>query len=315
MVVLAVAGAVAIAPVISGCGAGAEPQSAAPTQLTDGVNVSVPKDHAKPTQIALRNMFLLASKPGQPIAVGSSLPLYGVMINQVKGRQDRLVAVSSPLFGSVSVDGNGLVLPPAAPDGTGSAVKLLGKPSAPIATAPATPPRGQKPTGTPSQAPAGTPSQAPSGTPSQEASGTPSQEPTGTPSQEPSGTPSQEPTGAPATGPQATAPNGDQPLVVLTGLQQELHASARVPVRMQFEKAGTVDFLVPLVAQQGEYTSYPLPNPVGPAQQSPNPAGGTQPSTGATPSQPGTPQGSGAPEQPESPGTPNGTEPSGGAGN
>lgn len=99
MVVLAVAGAVAIAPVVSGCGAGEEPQTAAPTQLTEGVNVSVPKDRPGAAQIDLRHMFLLGPEAGRPIPAGTSLALYGVIINQVQGRQDRLVSVGSPAFG------------------------------------------------------------------------------------------------------------------------------------------------------------------------------------------------------------------------
>ncbi|MCQ0006077.1 hypothetical protein [Actinomadura madurae] len=129
VVVLAIAGAVAIAPVVSGCGAGEEPQSAAPTQLTEGVNVTVPKNRPAAPQIDLRNMFLLVPEPGKAVAPGTSLPLYGAIINQVKGRADRLVAVSSPAFGGPGkIDGGALALPPAAPDGTGSFVKLLGTP-------------------------------------------------------------------------------------------------------------------------------------------------------------------------------------------
>ncbi|TDD32669.1 hypothetical protein E1287_21965 [Actinomadura sp. KC06] len=289
---LAVAGAVAIAPVISGCGAGEEPQSAAPTQLTDGVNVSVPLDKPAEPQIALRNVFVLGPRPGQPIAPGSSLALYGVMINQVKERQDRLVSVSSPLFDSpAKIDGGGLVLPAAAPDGMGSPVKLLGKPSKP-STPPAAPPAGNQ-TKRPGTTPSGQPQDG--ATPRGDATPQPTR---GGATPEPTGagaTP--EPTGAGATpqpntgpaqqnAPQATTPSGEQPLVVLTGLKQELLASSRVPVQMQFEKAGAVQFQVPIVPQQGEYMTYPLAGPAGQAPGSPNP-GGTQPSAPAQPGSPG----------------------------
>ncbi|MFI0372832.1 hypothetical protein ACH35V_33640 [Actinomadura sp. 1N219] len=288
MVTLAVAGAVAIAPVISGCGAGEEPQSAAPTQLTDGVNVSVPLDKPAEPQIALRNVFVLAPPPGRPITAGSSLALYGVLINQVKGRQDRLVSVSSPLFDSpAKIDGGGLVLPAAAPDGMGSPVNLLGKPSKPAAP-PAAPPAGNQ---------TKRPGTTPSGQPQDDAT------PRGGATPQPTGggagaTP--EPTGAGATpentagpaqqsAPQATTPSGEQPLVILTGLKQELLASSRVPVQMQFEKAGAVQFQVPIVPQQGEFMTHPLAGPAGQAPGSPTPGGTSQPSTPAQPGH-GTPQ-------------------------
>ncbi|SFP74338.1 hypothetical protein SAMN04489713_11728 [Actinomadura madurae] len=267
VVVLAIAGAVAIAPVVSGCGAGEEPQSAAPTQLTEGVNVTVPKNRPAAPQIDLRNMFLLVPEPGKAVAPGTSLPLYGAIINQVKGRADRLVAVSSPAFGGPGkIDGGALALPPAAPDGTGSFVKLLGTPS---------------PTPTPTRQ-----TRRPGGTPTAGAT----QQPTGqgaTP--EPTGqgaTPnvSETPTSGNTASPRQTVPvpqGGEQPLVVLPSLTQELHAGASVPVTMRFEKAGSVEFQVPLVPRQDEYLSYPLPSTPAP---SPTPqASGTQTPGGETP--------------------------------
>lgn len=306
MVALAVAGAVAIAPVISGCGAGAEPQSAAPTQLTDGVNVSVPKDEPGAAQIDLRNMFLLGPRPGEPVSPGTSLALYGVMINQVKGRQDRLVSVGSPLFGSARIDGGGLVLPPAAQDGTGSMVKLLGKASAPSPT-----PTGRRTRQPGATTPPGTASPAPTGAPA-----TP--EPTGpgaTP--EPTGPgatpePTASPTSGNTAGPQGSglpvAPGGEQPLVVLTGLRQELLAGTRVPIRMQFEKAGAVEFTVPLVPQQEEYNTYPLATPIGG-----RPTQGTQ-TTPGTPGSPGTHESPGAPTPTGNPQPSATTEPPAGTG-
>ncbi|MFI0481771.1 hypothetical protein [Actinomadura sp. 9N215] len=344
MVALAVAGAVAIAPVISGCGAGEDPQSAAPTQLTDGVNVSVPKDRPADAQIALRNVFLLGPRPGEPIPPGSSLALYGVMINQVKGGQDRLISVGSPVFGPGEVDGGrGLVLPGAAPDGTGTPVKLLGKASAKPNPAPPADTKTKKPGTRPSGQPGGQPGGA---TPEPGGAGA-TPEPTGaTPVPEPTGTgtgtgagATPEPTGAgttpgTSTGPTSgntggaqatgapTTPTGEQALVVLTGLKQELLAGSRVTVWMKFEKAGAVEFQVPLVPQQGEYSSYPLASPVGPATGSPNPGGAPQPGATGTTTQPGSPghgspqPGAGQPgaEQSGAPQSPGGGQSPGGSG-
>ncbi|MFI0410843.1 hypothetical protein [Actinomadura sp. 3N508] len=296
MVTLAVAGAVAIAPVITGCGAGQEPQSAAPTQLTEGVNVSVPLDKPADPQIALRNVFLLAPPPDKPISAGSSLALYGMLINQVKGRQDRLVSVTSPLFGTAKIDGGGLALPGAAPDGVGAPVNLLGKPSKP-ATPPAAPPAGNQTT-RPGTTPSGQPQD---GATPQPTGGGATPAPTGTgATPEPTGagaTPAR-PTGPAQQSAAPTTPDGRQALVVLTGLKQELLASARVPVQMLFEKAGTVEFQVPIVSQQDEYKSLPLAEPVPQAPGSPTPGGATHPST--PPASPG--HGSPEPGATQSPG-------------
>src|SRR5690606_38870922 len=121
MVALAVAGAVAIAPVISGCGAGFDAQSAAPTRLTEGVNVSVPLDDNAP-QVELRNMFVLGPKPGEALTQAMSLPLYGALANQVQDRQDRLVSVSSPQFESAMSQAGAVTFAPAARDGAAGLV-------------------------------------------------------------------------------------------------------------------------------------------------------------------------------------------------
>ena len=271
MVTLAVAGAVAIAPVITGCGAGATPQSAYPTQLTDGVNVSVPKNRPADQQVALRNMFLLAPPPGQPITLGMPMPLYGVLINQVGGQQDRLVSVTSTAFsGKATLPSGGLVLPGAAPDGKGTPVMLLS--SAPTTPSPATQqgqPHGQKPGQQQGQQPTGA------------QTGSPSGRPTGTAT-------------APTTAPTTAVPSGEQPLVVLPGLKQEVLPGGTVPVQMQFEKAGSVTFEVPFVTQQDEYATFPLASPVG------QPTGATSPTSPTGPQgSPGTEQSPGATGNPE----------------
>jgi len=259
LVVLAVAGAVAIAPVISGCGAGTSPQSAAPTRLTEGVNVTIPQDKKAETQINLQNMFLLGGQDGQALKPGADVPLYGVLINQVQGRQDRLVSVSSPAFGQARIAGGGLVLPPASPDGTGSFVKLLGKPSA---ATPAATPSGQK-----TKQPSGTAS--PTGS-----AGTGATPNTST-------TPTSKNTGVPEESLPVTPGTGDQPLVVLTGLTKELNAGATVPVRMQFEHAGAIEFQVPVAPYQGDYATYPLATPTQQAPATPTPGATTPGATGS----------------------------------
>ncbi|NVI90418.1 hypothetical protein [Actinomadura sp. BRA 177] len=263
VVVLAVAGAVAIAPVISGCGAGETPQSAYPTRLSEGVNVTVPKDKPEASQIDLRNMFLLGPGSGEPTKPGQAMPLYGVLINQVEGREDRLVAVSSPAFSGAKIAGGTITLPPAAPDGTGSMVKLLGKPSA--------------------QSPAATPSGSPTGTGSPE----PTAGTGATPN--PSSTPTSQNTAGPEESPLPVTPGtGEQPLIVLNGLTQELIAGSTVPVRLQFEHAGAVEFQVPVVPHQQDYLTYPLATPSAPASGSPTP-GATGPSGSPSPGASGEP--------------------------
>jgi copper(I)-binding protein len=244
VVALAIAGAVAIAPVISACGAGETPQTAAPTQLTEGVNAHVPQDD-KVSKIDIRNMFLLGPAPDQALPAGGSLPLYGTVINQVKGQQDRLVMVTSDAFSQVKITGGAVVLPAAQPSGQGSAVTLLGP----------------APTETPSAKPTGKPS----GKPSTSASATPSA--TGTTSGA---------TATPSTStPASTAPGTTAPLIVLTGLNREVRGGETVRLRLQFEHAGSVELSVPVIPRQGEYTTYaPAPEASTPAPATS--AGGTQ---------------------------------------
>ncbi|WP_131741375.1 hypothetical protein [Actinomadura roseirufa] len=296
-VTLAIAGAVAIAPVITGCGAGSEPQTAAPTQLTDGVNVTLPRNKPQDAQIDIRNMFLLGPKPATAFGPGSSLPLYATVINQVKGRQDRLVGVSSPNFAQVKIAGGAVALPPAQSSGEGSAVQLMGNaaPSpAPSSTAPEKP--GKKKKDKPGAETSG------SATPTAGASATP----TGGTSATPTGGATPEPTGAgatPSTGTTPTsgstpsapttptvppAPEGKAPLVVLTGLNRQLYGGEQLKVRLQFEQAGSVDVTVPVIAQQNEFDGYtavsagtPVP---GGAEAHPSAPEGATSAPAATPS-------------------------------
>ncbi|MFB4311993.1 hypothetical protein [Actinomadura sp. GTD37] len=283
VVVLAVAGAVAIAPVISGCGAGTSPQSAAPTRLTEGVNVTIPKDEKAATQVNLQNMFLLGGADGQPLKPGADVPLYGVLINRVKGRTDRLVSVSSPAFGQAKIAGGGLTLPAASPDGMGGMVKLLGKPAA--AASPSATPSGQQ-TGRPSGTASPTTTAGTGATPNT----------TSTPT-------SQDTTSPQESGLPVTPGPGDRPLVVLSGLTQELIAGTLVTVRMQFEHAGAIEFRVPVAPHQQDYATYPAAAPSAQTPGTPGATGGQtgSPSPGAS-GEP-TPGGSQTPGASETPGT------------
>jgi copper(I)-binding protein len=88
---VAIAGALAAVPAVSACGAGEEPQSAAPTQLTEGVNVTTPNG------VAVRNLFILGPLPGQRLPAGSAATVYASMVNNSTDQQpDRLIAVTAP---------------------------------------------------------------------------------------------------------------------------------------------------------------------------------------------------------------------------
>jgi copper(I)-binding protein len=275
VVALAVAGDVAIAPVISGCGAGEEPQTSAPTQLTEGVNTSLPTNRPAAAQIDIRNLFVLGPKPGQTLAQGAAAPLYATIINQVKGRPDKLVSVSSPAFSQAKISGGGLVIPAAAPSGEGAAVKLIGQTVAP-GTVPVETPSAKKGKPGASQTPSATGSPV---TPGPTGTG---EAPSGNPTHESSNTPS-----APQQTPNVPEPaGGTGALVVLSGLTQQLVGGEHITLTLQFEQAGSVQVEVPVIPQQGEYETYPA---VAANGASPSPSGSASPSTGTTP----TPSGSG----------------------
>ncbi|RFU42541.1 hypothetical protein DZF91_06115 [Actinomadura logoneensis] len=290
MVALAFAGAVAMAPVLAGCGAGEEPQTAAPTQLTEGVNASVPKTDPARAQVDIRNMFLLGPEPEKALAAGSSVPLYATLINQVPGRADRLVSVSAPEFGQAKIAADGVALPAAKERGMGSAVSLLGTAQAPQAT-PSGKPAGAKPgkpgakpsTATPTTPTTGTPSTPASGSPSAPASGAPSAPASGTPSSPAGESPTTPPTGetAPATGAKG-------PLVILPQSNKQLVGGETIQVTLQFEKAGSITLAVPVIPRQNEFSTYvPVSQgvPFTPVPTAPTGSGGPSgvPSTPATP--------------------------------
>lgn len=98
---LAVAGSLTVA----GCGAGAQPQTAKPTQLTEGANFSQ-------GGIDARNMFLLGPVPGQTLARGATVPVYGNLISD-SDAEDALTGVSAPEFAAAGAVKNGALALPA----------------------------------------------------------------------------------------------------------------------------------------------------------------------------------------------------------
>jgi hypothetical protein len=98
---LAVAGCLTVA----GCGAGAQPQTAKPTQLTEGANFSQ-------GGIDARNMFLLGPAPGKTLAKGATVPVYGNLISD-NDAEDALTGVSAPEFAAAGAVKNGALALPA----------------------------------------------------------------------------------------------------------------------------------------------------------------------------------------------------------
>ncbi|RAY11370.1 hypothetical protein DPM19_30565 [Actinomadura craniellae] len=280
MVVLAVAGAVAMAPVISGCGAGDTPQSAMPDRLTEGVNVTLPQGKM-PAQMAVRNLFVLGPRPGETFTAGASLPVYASLINQVAGRPDRLVSVSSPAFSGFRISDGSVALPPA------TRVELTGGTEAGAAPTPTE--QGASRTPVAQRAPRTSAASPRTNVP--DASGSPSPGAT-------SPSPSPGAAGAVAPAPPAAAAGGPQ--VVLTGLSGELRGGDSIELTLRFEKSGSTKVLVPVVPWQKEYTTYsPVPGvsaSAAPSPSTPAPGHGTEAGHGAAPSDPGaTPSGPASP--------------------
>lgn len=107
MVAVGIAGALAIIPAVSACGAGNDPQTARPTQLTEGVNV------ATKSGVAVRNLFVLGPPPGQQINAGSAATVYAAVVNDSSdGQPDRLVGISAPgVAQTAQIQGGGIDLP------------------------------------------------------------------------------------------------------------------------------------------------------------------------------------------------------------
>jgi copper(I)-binding protein len=107
MVAVGIAGALAIIPAVSACGAGEDPQTAQPTQLTEGVNVTTRNG------VAVRNLFVLGPPPGQQINPGSAATVYASVVNDSADAQpDRLVGISAPgVAQATRIQGGGIDLP------------------------------------------------------------------------------------------------------------------------------------------------------------------------------------------------------------
>ncbi|HEU5156941.1 MAG TPA: hypothetical protein VFU43_08080 [Streptosporangiaceae bacterium] len=107
MVALGIAGALAIIPAVSACGAGNDPQTAQPTQLTEGVNVTTKNG------LAVRNLFVLGPVPGQQLAPQSAATVYASIVNDsTDGRPDRLIGISAPgVAQGAQIQGGGIDLP------------------------------------------------------------------------------------------------------------------------------------------------------------------------------------------------------------
>ncbi|MEO3785885.1 hypothetical protein ABGB12_21360 [Actinocorallia sp. B10E7] len=99
---LAVAGSLAL----TGCGAGSNAESTRPTQLTEGVNLSQ-------NGIDVRNLFVLGPVPGAKLPIGSSLSVYGSLINNAASGADALtgVTVEGGLVELGTVKGGAIELP------------------------------------------------------------------------------------------------------------------------------------------------------------------------------------------------------------
>lgn len=292
VVALAIAGAFTLAPAVSGCSAGRSPETASPSQLTEGVNV------ATDSGINIRNLFVLGPTPGHKLAAGTSAAVYAAVVNDGRdGKADKLVTVSSPVFQqSAQIAGGGLDLPPgqlvrlgsAAPEGkdakkaaqqkagasgTGKPdAKSSGQPGGKLSGGAAT-----EPTAKPSDAATETPSATPSGA----ATGSPAADPTGTPGEASTGGPDTRSTGRPA--------------VILTGLSKDLLGGESIELTLRFERGGTVKVLVPVVPHAESYLTYaPAATPTSTSSAAPGSTSSSGPATSASPSTSASPEASGS---------------------
>ncbi|GAA0367664.1 hypothetical protein NE235_03470 [Actinoallomurus spadix] len=262
---MAIAGAFAVAPLVSACGAGQHPQSVLPTRLTEGVNASV-------GHIDVRNAFLLGPDPGQRLPKGANAPFYASIVEKGSA-PDRLVGIEATgLAASAQIAGGGIDLPP-------NQLISLNPLSAGRPTGVPTP--GTSPSGTP--APAASPNA--SGTPSKGTAkkGTPAKSgKPGAPSgaATPQGTPS-----GPASSPAGTT-GAATPPVFLSGLQTPLSGGENVRLTLHFQQAGALTISVPVLPRADYYGTYP-PAPSGTTATTPSPATTGSPATPAASPTPG----------------------------
>lgn len=156
-----VAGVLAAAPVLSACGAGMHPQTALPSQLTEGVNVEA-------GDVYVRDLFVLGPQPGQRLTAHGDAPVYMAIVNTGQ-TPDRLVGVDAPgLAGAAQIANGSINLPPTtlvstnqpvtgtaaprpgSPPATGSPIPASPSPKAPKRRTPSSPPLGGVPVTEPS---------------------------------------------------------------------------------------------------------------------------------------------------------------------
>ena len=212
-----VAGLFAVAPLVSACASGSHPQSALPTQLAEGVNVSV-------NGVDVRNAFVLGPLPGQRLTAGSSAPLYAWFVNKGTGT-DRLIAVEAAgVARSVEIAGGALTLP------LGQLVTTVQPPSAQAPPVPSS---------TPSTAPTPAKSRTPK---------TPGKRPAKTPAPGASASATTQPS-APPVAPQPSK-------IVLKGLAKDFGGYETVRLILHFQRAGAVTLNIPFVPRNGYYATY-----------------------------------------------------------
>ncbi len=245
-VAIAVAGAFAVAPLVTACAAGRTPQTALPTQLAEGVNASA---HL----VDIRNAFLLGPEPGKTLPAGGSMPLYVWFVNRAT-TQDKLVAVDAPgVAQSANVSGGGVALPP------GKLVATVQK----AGSQPVPPPKTATPL--PSRTPAGAPKRLPKG----KATPTPSTTLPVAPS----------PT-------QTAPPAQPSSRIVLSGLVKQLMGGETVRLTLHFQQAGVISLDVPIVPRAGSYATYApaaVPPPAAPPVAQPPVTPSAAPGTSVAP--------------------------------
>lgn len=264
------AGAIAVAPMVSACAAGQNPQTVLPTQLTEGVNASR-------GNLAIRNVFVLGPEPGQSLPVGGSAPVYAWIV--ARGTvPDRLVRVDAAgVAQSAEISGGSLALPPNTLVPTNLAESPRPVPGQPApgmtpSTNPIRSAKSAKPVRPGAKPLAGSP-----------AAGAPIG---GAPAAGTTGTPGPSAPGGPSRGQQGSA-------IVLKGLTKAVAGTETLRLTFHFQRAGAITLNVPVEPRQGYYATYaPAPN---------------TPQTGAptTPGQPvASPSASAKPAKPKSSPTP-----------
>ena len=274
-------GAIAVAPMVSACAAGRNPQTALPTQLVEGVNASR-------GDLAIRNVFVLGPEPGQRLPAGGAAPVYAWIV--ARGTvPDRLVAVDAPgVAQTAEIAGGGLTLPP----NTLVPTNLAASPR----PAPAQPTPNVTPSARPTAGPAKPNKPAKTSKPNKPArttrkakkapggAATASVSVTAAPATPPTGAPGATATGTPV------QPADQGSAIVLKDLVRALSGGETLRLTFHFQRAGAITLNVPVEPRQGYYATY-APAPYTPQTGVPTMPGGPSapPSGPATPTTPTTP--------------------------